>query len=278
MRREFTLFFAVGSYFLCALSMVWSLGFLGNLYGLRTIDSAALLPFGNALTVNSCLIALFSLLHINLEQGFAKAWLVSVLEPSLHRSVTVLVSSVGLLTLMLLWQPMGGIVWALNSSLLRHIIIAIYFGGWIFMFYATFLINHFELLGLRQAWMAYEGGDHAAPMFRTPGLYRRTRHPIYLGWLIILWAAPTMTLAHLLLAAGMTSYILIAIQREEHGLDAELPEYLQYKRKVPMLLPSWRKCLHNDEIDRGNVFESKARGILSHEKRGRFRHRFSLKL
>ena len=117
------------------------------------------------------------------------------------------------------------------------------------MIYATFLLDHFEMFGLRQAWSAYLNGSCDEPKLRTPSLYRHVRHPIYLGWLLVLWATPVMTVSHLVFAAGMTIYMLIGIQYEERDLAVELPEYEQYRRKVPMLLPSLRRRLHASRSD-----------------------------
>jgi protein-S-isoprenylcysteine O-methyltransferase Ste14 len=138
---------------------------------------------------------------------------------------------------------MGGIVWSVSNAIGSRAIHTVYFLGWGLMIYATFLIDHFEMFGLRQAWTAYQGGECGSPKFRTPGAYRHVRHPIHLGWLLILWASPVMTVTHLVFAAGMTIYILVGIQFEERDLAAELPDYQQYKRKVPMLLPSLQKRL-----------------------------------
>lgn len=129
---------------------------------------------------------------------------------------------------------MGGVVWSVSGLFTSKVIVAIFFAGWGLMIYATFLINHLELFGLRPERKAE---------FQTPGVYRHVRHPIYLGWLLVMWASPIMTVAHLVFAAGMTIYMLIGIEFEERDLAAELPDYPQYQRKVPMLFPSWRKRL-----------------------------------
>jgi protein-S-isoprenylcysteine O-methyltransferase Ste14 len=144
------------------------------------------------------------------------------------------------------WQPMGGVVWACDDAILTRLIYAAYFSGWGLMLCASFLINHFELFGLAQAWTACQGGRCVAPKLRTRGIYRHIRHPIYLGWLLVVWASPVMTASHLVFATGMTVYVLIVIQFEERDLVIELPDYRQYKRKVPMLIPSWRKRLSQE--------------------------------
>lgn len=271
------LLFAVISYFACLGSAVYAMGFLGNFVVEKSVDAAAWLSLGEPLIANICLLMLFALQHGAMARTSFRVWLSARIDTSLERSVYCLTSSISLLVLMLLWQPLGGIVWVLSSPVAWATVMGLYFLGWALTFYASFLVNHFELFGLRQAFIAYEGGRPALPRLQTSGLYSHTRHPMYLGCLIVLWSAPTMTLSRLLLAAGVTIYLLIGIQLQERDLESELPEYRQYKRKVPMLLPSWRRCLSNGAVEQGQVFEAKTRCVLSHEKRGRLRHRFSLK-
>jgi protein-S-isoprenylcysteine O-methyltransferase Ste14 len=203
-----------------------------------------------------------------------KRWLHARMSRCLERSTYVLASSIAMIVVLVLWQPMGGIVWSLSNVFGSRAIHAVYFSGWGLMIYATFLMDHFEMFGLRQAWTAYQGGECGSPKFRTPGLYRRVRHPIYLGWLFILWASPVMTVTHLVFAAGMTIYILVGIQLEERDLAVELPDYQQYKRKVPMLLPSTRKrLLQEADSDRDAT-------VLSCDSRGatRFAETFEQRL
>jgi protein-S-isoprenylcysteine O-methyltransferase Ste14 len=147
------------------------------------------------------------------------------------------------IALMVLWQPIGSLVWSVEVPLLSTLIAAVYFGGWLLILWATCLIDHFELFGLRQAWTAYHGETCPEPGFQTPGAYRHVRHPIHLGWIIVLWATPSMTVTHLLLAIGMTMYIVVGTLLEESELKARFTDYAQYSRKVPMLIPSLRKRL-----------------------------------
>jgi len=162
----------------------------------------------------------------------------------LIRSTFVLVSSLAFIMVMLLWQPMGGVVWSTDNELLRGLVTGTYLFGWLLMIWSTFLLDHFEMFGLRQAWCAFRGGsDCAEPAFCTPAAYRFVRHPIYTGWLTVMWASPAMTVTHLVLALGMTLYVFIGIRYEERDLAERLPYYEQYRRKVPMLLPSWRRRL-----------------------------------
>ena len=246
MKKELMLLYGVLAYLVFILTIAYCVAFFGNLFVARTIDAAAAVPVGEALLVNVGLLFLFGLQHSGMARKSFKRWLHARMSRCLERSTYVLVSSVALIALMAFWQPMGGVVWAFDGAVITKVIYSAYFLGWGTMFSATFLLNHFELFGLSQAWTAYQGGDCSEPRLRTPGLYRHIRHPIYLGWLLVVWASPVMTVTHLVLAAGMTIYVLIGIQFEERDLADELPEYRQYKRKVPMLLPSWRKRLLQD--------------------------------
>lgn len=241
--REAYLFYGLLAYVAVIATIAYGILFLGNLFVPRTIDAAAVVPFSEAFGVNVALLILFALQHSGMARKRFKHWLARRLNPGLERSTYVLASSFATMLVFALWQPMGGIVWAVSSPLMSKVIVVAYFAGWMLMITATFLLDHLELFGLRQAWTAFQGGTCELSEFRTPGLYRHVRHPIYLGWLVVVWASPVMTVTHLVFAAGMTTYMLIGIQLEESDLVADLPDYQQYKRKVPMLIPSWRKHL-----------------------------------
>jgi protein-S-isoprenylcysteine O-methyltransferase Ste14 len=246
-KRILKLSYGLFSYLIFITTIAYSIAFFGNFFVARTIDAAAILPIGESLVVNLGLLMMFALQHSGMARKRFKNWLHAQISPTLERSTYVLASSVATIVLFAFWQPMGGIVWSVEVGTLSKLIYVSYFAGWALMIYATFLINHFELFGLRQAWAAYRGGECGPSEFRTPGLYRYVRHPIDLGWLMIMWSSPVMTVAHLVFAAGMTMYMLVGIQLEERDLAAELPDYPQYKRKVPMLFPSLRKRLQSDK-------------------------------
>jgi protein-S-isoprenylcysteine O-methyltransferase Ste14 len=149
----------------------------------------------------------------------------------------VLFSSLALLVLFWKWQPIGGVLWSVESASGRLAIQTLYGFGWVTVLVATFLINHFDLFGLRQVWLYLCGRPYSSLKFRTPGLYRLVRHPLYVGWLLVFWSAPVMTAAHLVFAIATTAYILIAIQLEERDLVRLHPEYAEYRRRVPMIVP-----------------------------------------
>lgn len=244
MRRWFILAFALASYVLFLVTIGYAVAFLGNLFVDRTIDAAARVPLREALMVNIGLLLIFAVQHSGMARVPFKLWLSRWLPRELVRSTFVLASSMTFIAVMLFWQPMGGVVWVTDSELLRRLVTGIYLLGWGLMVWSTFLIDHFELFGLRQAWCVFRrGGACVEPPFCTPAAYRFVRHPIYAGWLIVMWASPAMTATHLVLALGMTAYVVVGIRLEERDLAKRLPYYEQYRRKVPMLLPSWNKRL-----------------------------------
>jgi protein-S-isoprenylcysteine O-methyltransferase Ste14 len=167
---------------------------------------------------------------------FKAAWTRIVPVP-VERSTYVLFSSVALLLLFWKWQPMGGVVWNVRSAFGRLALDALFAVGWLTILAATFLINHFDLFGLRQVWLYLRGRPYTDIGFRTPGPYRYVRHPLYVGWLLVFWSAPVMTAAHLVFAIATTAYILVAIQFEERDLVRFHGEYAEYRRRVPMILP-----------------------------------------
>jgi len=170
------------------------------------------------------------------RQWFKTAWTRIVPAP-VERSTYVLFSSLALLLLFWKWQPMGGVIWNVENAYGRLALQALYASGWLTVLIATFLINHFDLFGLRQVWLYLSGRPYTPLKFRTPGLYRVVRHPLYVGWLLVFWSAPVMSSAHLVFAIATTAYILIAIQFEERDLVRLHGEYAEYRRRVPMILP-----------------------------------------
>ena len=234
------LIFAYGvfSYVIFLGVFVYAIAFLGNFYIPRSMDADPVGPSSRAVVINLGLLALFAAQHSVMARPAFKAWWTRFTPPAAERSTYVLFSNIAMIALFAFWQPIGGVIWDIAAQPARSIIIAFYFIGWAVLFYATCLINHFDLFGLRQVWMHLRGVDYERPPFRTPGLYRLVRHPIYLGWLMIFWFTPTMTVAHLLFAVATTLYILIAIQFEERDLINDLGEdYAEYRRRVRMITP-----------------------------------------
>ena len=217
---------------------LYAIAFLGNLYTPRSIDADPVGPVGLAVVVDLGLLALFAVQHSVMARPAFKRWWTRVIPPAAERSTYVLFSNAAMIALFAFWQPIGGVIWDVAAQPTRSIIFAFYFIGWAVLFYATCLINHFDLFGLRQVWMHLRGLEYVAPEFHEPGLYKVIRHPIYLGWLMIFWCTPTMTVAHLLFAVATTAYIFFAIQLEERDLIAAHGDvYRDYRRRVRMITP-----------------------------------------
>jgi len=235
--RIMTFLYGVFCYVVFLASFFYAIGFIGNLGVPKSIDSGEQMSFLKALGINTALLGLFAAQHsIMARQWFKRAWS-RIVPPPVERSTYVLFSSLALLLLFWKWEPMGGVVWNVENGVGRVALYSLYAAGWGIVLAATFLINHFDLFGLRQVWLHLIGRPYRQLEFRTPGLYRYVRHPLYLGWLLVFWSAPKMTIAHLVFAVATTGYILIAIQFEERDLIRFHAEYAEYRRRVPMLVP-----------------------------------------
>lgn len=243
MKRFAILTYGVVCYAVFFATFLYAIGFIGNFLVPTTLDAAPEVPFLQALIVNTLLLGLFAAQHSVMARPTFKKYWTKIVSPAIERSTYVLASSLCLILMFWLWQPMGGQVWDVSSSLAGTVLTTLFFLGWAIVLYTTFLIDHFDLFGLRQAWNGFRDRNPAALKFVTPSLYRFVRHPLYVGWLMVFWMTPVMTIAHLVFALATTGYILIAIQLEERNLAEAHPEYAQYKRKVPMLIPSFRRYL-----------------------------------
>jgi len=239
MKRILTLAFGGLSYVIFFLTFLYAIGFLGNVIVPKSLDSAADGPWLTALAIDVGLLSLFAVQHsVMARQGF-KRLLTSVIDPAAERSTYVLASSLALLLVFWQWRPIGGTVWEVQNTAGRAVLYGGFAFGWLLVLLTTFVINHFDLFGLRQSWRAFRGQPQAELRFVTPFLYRIVRHPLYVGWLFCFWSTPSMTVTHLLFAVMTTGYILVAIQLEERDLMRAHPEYAEYRRQVPMIVPSW---------------------------------------
>jgi protein-S-isoprenylcysteine O-methyltransferase Ste14 len=236
--RITALFYGIFCYLVFLASFLYAIAFLGDFGVSRTIDSGVEGSVATALAINAGLLALFALQHsIMARSWFKKVW-TTIVPPVAERSTYVLFSSLALLILFWQWRPIGGVVWQIDNELGQMAIYLIFATGWILLLLATFLINHFDLFGLRQVYLHFIGQEYSGLAFRTPGLYKVVRHPIYFSWLCIFWATPRMTVAHLVFALTTTAYILIAIQWEEKDLTQIYGDaYRRYKQQVPGILP-----------------------------------------
>jgi protein-S-isoprenylcysteine O-methyltransferase Ste14 len=218
-------------------TFLYAIGFIGNFGVPKSIDSGPHQPFTYALAINAALLGAFAIQHsIMARQWFKRAWARVVPSP-VERSTYVLFSSIALLLLFWKWEPMGRVIWSVEGNTGQLLLNSLYAVGWVTVLVSTFLINHFDLFGLRQVWLYLRGIPYTPLPFRTPGLYRIVRHPLYVGWLLVFWSAPLMTVAHLVFAIATTAYILLAIQFEERDLIRFHAEYAEYRRRVPMIVP-----------------------------------------
>ena len=237
-------FFGYGSfsYLIFLATFLYALAFVGNLGVPTALDGAPNGPVLVVLAIDVALLALFAVQHsVMARKWFKDRWTRIVPKP-LERSTYVLFSSLALILLLWQWRPLGGVVWSVEDPVGRFVLRGLFFFGWGLVLVSTFLINHFDLFGMRQVWLYLLGRPYTTLRFGTPGPYRLVRHPLYVGWLFAFWSTPTMTLAHLLFSIATTAYILIAIQFEERDLVRDLGEdYEAYRRSVPMLIPFTRR-------------------------------------
>jgi protein-S-isoprenylcysteine O-methyltransferase Ste14 len=233
-------FFGYGtvSYLIFFGTFLYAIGFIGNFGVPRTLDGPATGPRGEALAIDLGLLALFAVQHSVMARRWFKERWTRVVPAAVERSTYVLFSSLALLLLFAQWRPLGGEVWSVEHPAGRAALYALFGFGWGLVLVSTFLINHFDLFGLRQVWLQLLGRSYTPLAFGTPGPYRLVRHPLYVGWFFAFWMTPTMSLSHLLFAVATTAYILIAIQFEERDLVHDHGEaYEEYRRRVPMLWP-----------------------------------------
>jgi protein-S-isoprenylcysteine O-methyltransferase Ste14 len=230
--------YGIVAYGVTLVALLYLIGFTGNLIVPKSIDSGVPGPLFQSVAVDMALIGLFAVQHsVMARQGF-KRWWTRIVPPSVERSTYVLFASFALLLLYWQWQPIPDRVWTVHDPIAAAALDGIFWLGWVVLVASTFLLNHFELFGLSQVFLRLFGKQPSEAKFRAPLLYRRVRHPIYLGILLAVWAAPVMTAGHLLFALVITGYILIGIQLEESDLIQQFgDQYRRYRQHAAMLVP-----------------------------------------
>lgn len=238
MARHLALVYGALNYLVFLVIFLYAVGFVGNLVVPRSVDCGPTTPVGAAFVIDVALLGLFAVQHSVMARPAFKQRLTRAVPQYLERSTYVLASNVVLALLFWQWRPIPAIVWDVTTPAVRLVVWGLFWLGWLIALVSTFLISHVDLFGLRQVYLAWRARPYTDVGFRARSLYRVVRHPLMLGFVIAFWAAPTMTVGHLLFAVATTGYILIATQLEERDLIAALGDrYQQYRRQVPMLVP-----------------------------------------
>jgi len=243
MKKFIAFIYGILAYLIFLISFLYAIGFVGSFIVPKAINSGTETPFLQALIINLLLLGAFAIQHSVMARPAFKKWITKIISPAVERSTYVLLSSLALLLLYWKWQPMTAIIWEANNEIISAIVIGIFFLGWLIVFLSTFMINHFELFGLKQIFDNLKNKQPQSPKFQTNFFYKIVRHPIMLGFLIAFWATPLMTVGHLVFAIMTTLYILIAVKYlEEKDLKEAIgKEYEEYQKEVPMIIPFTKK-------------------------------------
>ncbi len=247
MKRFAVLLYGVLAYFLFFGTFLYLIGFTGDLLVPKSINGPLQAPLAQALATNVLLILLFAVQHsVMARQGF-KRWWTKLIPKPIERSTFMVFTCAALIALFAFWQPLGGTVWSVETGFLKGVLLAAFGLGWVIVLISSFMINHFDLFGLRHVWLYFRGKPYEHLPFNVPLFYRYVRHPLYFGFILAFWSAPEMSVTRLLFALGLTVYILIAIRLEERDLIAHFGEqYRRYRRMAPMLLPAFFRKKEKD--------------------------------
>ncbi len=239
MKKLLALLYGATAYLVFLIAFLYAIGFVGGFIVPKTINSGAESPFLESLIINLLLLSLFAIQHTIMARPAFKKWITRFISPNIERSTFVLLSSLALLLMYWQWRPLTTVVWQAENETVSMILTGVFVFGWLVVFLSTFMINHFELFGLKQIVEYFKNKQPQAPTFQVNYFYKIVRHPIMLGFIIAFWAAPMMTVGHLLFAIITTVYILIAIKYlEEKDLrNAIGSEYVEYQKRVPMIVP-----------------------------------------
>jgi protein-S-isoprenylcysteine O-methyltransferase Ste14 len=241
MGRLIAFVYGLASYVFFSVTFLYAIGFISGLVVPTTIDVGTVVPVTEAIIVNLLLMSIFAVQHSVMARKQFKQWWTQFVPKSVERSTYVLFSTLALALLLWQWRPIPAVVWHIDNPQIAMAVTGLSFAGWLILLTSTFLINHFELFGLHQVANNLTGRAMPTPRFRTPLYYKFVRHPLYLGFIIAFWSAPTMTVGHLLFAAVTTAYIVVGALLEERDLvDLFGDDYRRYRQQVSMLVP-WRR-------------------------------------
>jgi protein-S-isoprenylcysteine O-methyltransferase Ste14 len=238
MKRTLALLYGVFAYVFFFATFLYAIGFVGNVFVPKSIDTGKQSPLPTAVIIDAALLSIFALQHsIMARQGFKRQW-TRIVSWYVERTTYVVAATGALALLLWQWRPIPATVWDLRGTVFGGVLSVTFWIGWGVLLLSTFLINHFELFGLSQVWAYSRGAEFHSPAFKSPSLYRVVRHPIYLGFVIAFWSAPRMTVGHLLFSVATTGYILVGIYFEERDLISHYGDvYRAYRSRVPMLIP-----------------------------------------
>lgn len=256
MKNFLFLLYGIGVYLIFLVTFCYAIGFVSALVVPKHLDSTPQSPLNNALLINAALLTLFAVQHSVMARPAFKRWWTRFVPQPIERSTYVLLASVCLILVFWYWQPLGGVIWDVQSETARIFLQSLCLFGFGIVLVSTFLINHFDLFGLRQVWLNFIGKPYEPLPFRTPLFYKYVRHPLYLGFMIAFWATPTMTVAHLFFAAMTTAYMLTAIRFEENDLIKHFGEkYAAYRQAAPMLIPFTKRMKNKPVSEKKKVPE-----------------------
>lgn len=242
MERVVAFLYGAVSYLIFLVAFLYAIGFVGNIAVPKSIDTGLETPFATAFLINVVLLGLFAIQHNVMARPWFKKWWTRVVPHAIERSTFVLFASLLLILLYSQWRPMPGVVWNVENAIGRTVLQALFWIGWLTVLLSTFMINHFDLFGLRQVFLNLRGQDYKPLEFKTAGLYKLVRHPLMLGFIIAFWSTSRMTSGHLLFAIVTTVWILFSIQLEERDLlKFHGEEYQSYRKGTSMLLPIPKK-------------------------------------